>query len=132
MMGIWVVGYYKTINILEARQDGINSYYMAKIYSRDTEQARLHTDPRNIVHMCTVFQKNLCRDQKFLGIGGSSSRHRGQLELTQKVQAGRRLKVRLSPPWHCLGTLTVCTSQMEPVTTDSNQDKTLPLLCVVQ
>lgn len=39
-MGIGVVGYYKTMNTLEARQDGMNSYYMAKIYSRDTEQAQ--------------------------------------------------------------------------------------------
>lgn len=70
MMGIWVVGDYKTINILEARQDGINSYYMAKVYSRDTEQARQHTDPRNIVHVCTVFPKKSLQRPKVLGNWG--------------------------------------------------------------
>lgn len=69
MMGIWVVGYYKTINILEARQDGINSYYMAKIYSRDTEQARLHTDPRNTVHVYGLPKKSL-QTPKVLGNWG--------------------------------------------------------------
>lgn len=63
MMGIWVVGYYKTINILEARQDGINSYYMAKIYSRDTEQARLHTDPRNM-YTCVRSSKKISAETK--------------------------------------------------------------------